>query len=60
MAQQIGLPADWSYQVIKQVGNYGEVYERHLGTKTTFGMERAGTVNALSRDGGLLYPDPIR
>jgi general L-amino acid transport system substrate-binding protein len=60
MAQQIGLPADWSYQVIKQVGNYAEVYERHLGTETTFGMDRSGTVNALSKDGGLLYPDPIR
>lgn len=60
MASQLGIPADWSYQVIKQVGNYAEVYERHIGTGTSFGMERAGTVNALSRDGGLLYPHPIR
>ncbi|MCC9620584.1 transporter substrate-binding domain-containing protein [Thalassospira sp. MA62] len=60
MAQQIGLPSDWSYQVIKQVGNYGEVYDRHLGPGTTFDMARKGSVNALSRDGGLMYPDPIR
>jgi general L-amino acid transport system substrate-binding protein len=60
MAQQIGLPADWSYQIIKQVGNYGEVYDRHLGPNTSFDMARTATANALSQDGGLLYPDPIR
>lgn len=60
MAQKLGLPADWAYQVIKQVGNYGDVFERHLGEKTTFGMQRAGGVNALARDGGLMYPFPIR
>ncbi|WP_299967899.1 transporter substrate-binding domain-containing protein [uncultured Roseobacter sp.] len=60
MAAQIGLPAEWSYNIIKQVGNYAEVYERHLGVDTTFGLERSQTANALSTDGGLMYPDPIR
>ncbi len=60
MASQIGLPADWSYKIIKQVGNYGEVYERNLGAESAYGLERAGTANALYVDGGLMYPQPIR
>jgi len=51
----MGLPADAFYQVIKQVGNYGEVYDRHL---TPLGLERG--LNALYSDGGLLYPPPAR
>ena len=60
MAGQLGLSTDWAYQIIKQVGNYGEVYDRHLGLGTSFGLDRAGTANALSSNGGLMYPDPIR
>jgi general L-amino acid transport system substrate-binding protein len=60
MGAQLGLSENWSVNVIKQVGNYGEVYSRHLGPKTTFAMKREGTSNALSSDGGLLYPHPIR
>jgi general L-amino acid transport system substrate-binding protein len=60
MASQFGISTDWSYNIIKQVGNYGEVYARHLGVETTFGLERSGTANALSTKGGLMYPDPIR
>ncbi|MCQ3805080.1 MAG: amino acid ABC transporter substrate-binding protein [Acidimicrobiia bacterium] len=52
---KMGLPADAFYQVIKQVGNYGEVYDRHL---TPLGLERG--LNALYGDGGLLYPPPAR
>ncbi len=52
---KMGLPADAFYQVIKQVGNYGEVYDRHL---TPLGLERG--LNALHSDGGLLYPPPAR
>ncbi|SHN04208.1 type 2 periplasmic-binding domain-containing protein [Roseibium suaedae] len=59
MASQIGLPAEWSYNIIKQVGNYGEVYDRSLGTED-YGLERAGTANALFSQGGLMYPLPIR
>lgn len=60
MAQKLNLPADWAYQVIKQVGNYSDVFERHLGVNTPFGMNRTGSVNALAKDGGLMYPYPIR
>nr|MDE0500150.1 amino acid ABC transporter substrate-binding protein [bacterium] len=52
---KMGLPADAFYQVIRQVGNYGEVYDRHL---TPLGLERG--LNALQADGGLLYPPPAR
>ncbi len=51
----MGLPADAFYQVIKQVGNYGEVYERNL---TPLGLERG--LNALFQDGGILYAPPAR
>ena len=52
---KMGLPADAFYQVIKQVGNYAEVYDRHL---TPLGLERG--LNALYTDGGLLYAPPAR
>ena len=52
---KMGLPADAFYQVIKQVGNYAEVYDRHL---TPLGLERG--LNALYSDGGLLYAPPAR
>ena len=52
---KMGLAADAFYQVIKQVGNYAEVYDRHL---TPLGLERG--LNALYSDGGLLYPPPAR
>ncbi len=52
---KMGLPADAFYQVIKQVGNYAEIYDRHL---TPLGLERG--LNALYTDGGLLYPPPAR
>jgi general L-amino acid transport system substrate-binding protein len=48
----LGLNKDWAYQVVKQVGNYADVYERHL---TPIGINRDGSLNALWTDGGLLY-----
>ncbi len=56
----LGLPADWTYQVIKQVGNYAEVYERNLGTNTPLALERKGTLNELWTRGGLLYSKSFR
>lgn len=60
MAGKLGLPEDWAYRVIAQVGAYSEVFERNLGADTTFGLTRAGTPNAASEDGGLMYSYPIR
>jgi general L-amino acid transport system substrate-binding protein len=51
----LGLPADFAYQVVSQVGNYGEIYDRHI---TPLGLDR-GT-NALWTEGGLLYAPPYR
>lgn len=51
----LGLPTDFAYQVIKQVGNYGEIFDRHLAP---LGLQRG--VNALWNDGGLMYAPPYR
>jgi len=56
--QKIGLSADWAYNAIKQVGNYGEIFERHLGPNTRLGLSRGQ--NALWKDGGLLMAPPFR
>ena len=55
--EKLGLSADWSYQVIKQLGNYGEIYE---ATVEPIGIPRAGSVNDLWTRGGILYAPPIR
>lgn len=56
----LGLNADWAYQVIKQVGNYSELYERNLGPDTALALERKGTLNELWTRGGLLYSKSFR
>jgi general L-amino acid transport system substrate-binding protein len=53
----LGLSQDWAYQAIKQVGNYGEIYER---TVEPLGIARAGSVNDLWTRGGIIYSPPIR
>lgn len=53
----LGLSDDWVYNVAKTVGNYGEIFERNLGQKTPFRMERG--LNGLWNSGGLLYADPF-
>ena len=53
----MGLQPDAFYQVIKQVGNYDEIYARHLNP---VGMTREGSLNASWLDGGLIYAPPAR
>ena len=60
MAAKLGLPADWAYQVVKQVGSYSEVFDRHLGMNSPFRLDRTKTLNASVEEGGLMYPYPIR
>jgi general L-amino acid transport system substrate-binding protein len=55
---ELGLADDWAYQIIKQVGNYGESYERNVGPNTPLKLDRG--VNALWSQGGILYAAPIR
>lgn len=54
----IGPNDRWAYYVIKQVGNYGEVFERNIGVKSPLHMER--NLNALWNKGGLMYSPPYR
>ncbi len=56
--KSLGLPGDWAYNIVKQVGNYGESYERYVGPNTSLMLERG--LNALWTDGGLQYPMPVR
>ena len=56
--EELGLSADWAYQIIKQVGNYGEIFERNIGMNTPIGLARG--LNALWTDGGLQYSPPFR
>jgi general L-amino acid transport system substrate-binding protein len=58
VGKEIGLSNDFAIQVIKAVGNYGEIYNRHLGPDTIFGLERG--LNDLWTNGGLLYSPPFR
>ena len=54
----LGLATDFAAQVIGQVGNYAEIYDRNVGPGTPLGLERG--VNALWTQGGLHYPPPYR
>ena len=54
----LGLEADWVVDVISQVGNYAEIYDRNLGPSTAFDLDRG--LNTLWTDGGLLYAPPYR
>ena len=58
LGEMLGLPNDFGYQIVKQVGNYGEIYERNLGPNTPIGLERG--FNAAWSSGGLQYAPPIR
>lgn len=60
IGEGMGLPADFMVAVLKAVGNYGEAYERHVGESTPIGIPRAGTLNALWTQGGIMYPPPFR
>lgn len=58
MGEALGLGADWAYNIIAEVGNYGEVFERNVGPKTPVGLPRG--VNNLWTEGGVLYAPPVR
>lgn len=53
----LGLDDGWGWRVITQVGNYGEIYDRHLGAGSPLGVERGP--NALWNKGGLMYAPPL-
>ncbi len=56
--EALGLDEKWAYNIIKQVGNYGEIFERNVGTKTPLKIERG--LNDLWNKGGLMYSPPFK
>jgi general L-amino acid transport system substrate-binding protein len=58
--RMMGIPEDWAFQVIRQVGNYGEVFEANLGQRSPLRLERG--LNALwnAERPGLMYAPPVR
>jgi general L-amino acid transport system substrate-binding protein len=58
MGEGMGLDNNWAYNIIKAVGNYGEIFDRNVGPKTPLRLERG--LNALWTKGGLQYAMPIR
>jgi len=54
LGAMLGLPEGWAFEAIRQVGNYGEIYERNLGPGGRVRIPRAGGPNRLAVDGGLL------
>ncbi len=52
------LPDDFAYKVVKQVGNYSEIFERNIGSKSPLLIDRG--INALWKDGGIVYAPPFR
>ena len=54
----MGLDNKWAYNVIKALGNYGELYDRHFGPNSSISLPRK--INALWNDGGIMYAPPIR
>jgi len=55
---KLGLDKLWAYYIIKQLGNYKEIYERNVGINTPIGLNRG--LNKLYIHGGLLYAPPLR
>jgi general L-amino acid transport system substrate-binding protein len=55
LGKQLGIDNKWAYNIIKQVGNYGESYDRYI---VPLGLERG--INALWTKGGLQYAPPMR
>lgn len=58
LGEKMGIGNDFCYQIIRQVGNYKDIYNRHLGVDSEFNLPRG--LNALYTDGGILYPLPFK
>ena len=58
LGTRLGLPDTWALEVVRQVGNYGEIFDRNLGEGSAIGLDRG--LSDLWRRGGLMYPFPFR
>ncbi|MDP3846858.1 MAG: amino acid ABC transporter substrate-binding protein [Pseudomonas sp.] len=56
--KDLKLPKDWAVQIVKQVGNYAEIFDRNVGAGSDLKIERG--INALWNKGGLQYAPPVR
>jgi len=56
--RQIGLEKDWAARAVRAVGNYGEIFERNIGTQSRLSIPRG--LNALWTRGGIQYAPPVR
>jgi len=56
--EQLGLPKEWAVSIVKLVGNYGEVFERNVGSGSRLKIDRG--LNRLWNKGGIQYAPPIR
>jgi general L-amino acid transport system substrate-binding protein len=54
----LGLDRKWAFNIVSQVGNYAQIFERNIGKSTPLNISRGQ--NALWKDGGLLYSPPFR
>lgn len=60
IGEELNVSPDFMVAVITAIGNYGEVYERHVGADTPIGIPREGSLNALWTNGGIIYAPPFR
>lgn len=56
--KKLGIPAEWGYNIVKQVGNYGESFERNVGSGSPLKISRG--LNAQWNKGGIMYSSPVR
>ena len=57
-SDMLELDNDWAYNIIKELGNYGEIFDKNLGEKTLLQLKRG--LNKPWNSGGLLYAPPFR
>ncbi|MBI5119782.1 MAG: amino acid ABC transporter substrate-binding protein [Rhodospirillales bacterium] len=58
LGKALGVNEDWAYQIVKQVGNYGESFDRNVGANSKLKLPRG--LNSLWNQGGLMYSPPVR
>ncbi|WP_286237755.1 amino acid ABC transporter substrate-binding protein [Neptuniibacter halophilus] len=56
--EKMGISNDWAYNIVKQVGNYGESFERNVGSGSPLNIARG--LNAQWNKGGIMYSNPVR
>ncbi len=58
LGKRLGLSADWTQKIVRQLGNYGDLFERHFGQRSPLKLERR--LNNLATKGGLHYAPSFR